>query len=70
MHAKLCGLGICTLPAPGLQAQPCLCMQPCKIFGQNIELLERMTPGEIGTIDLRIILWLWYPNFSQMCHGI
>jgi len=28
-----------------------------------------MTPGEIGTIVLRI-LWFWYPNFSKICHGV
>jgi len=28
-----------------------------------------MTTVEIGTIVLGIILWFWFPNFSQMCHG-
>jgi len=32
--------------------------------------LTHMTPGEIGTIVLRIVLRLWYPNFSRICHGV
>jgi len=43
-----------------------------KNFGQtsNYWKLSHATPGEIGTIVRRIILWICYPNFSQMCHGV
>jgi len=48
------------------------CRRRVKILDKtsNYYDLTHTTPGEIGTIVLKVILWFCYSNFSQMCHGV